>query len=365
MKTLHKNATPVDESADFSLASSSFDKNKPRYPEPVDVLDKDPQKRDKARKAYADNYKTLYHNLSGAWFSFGDEKMLQEALHEIASTPHGQNIIANLKPNTPVGTTNFFEGGGSGLYTGGEVTMPANLGDNVGKNRLTTTLAHELLHAKQAYLGEGRTANLSPRQILVKDLLCEAEAESWDRAHNLTNLAFSSLHPDREQISTFLAKKPEQLRADIESYLKKENIKYSAEFLSDVQKHLQTFQSFLQKNNGNLYQAQKEVVRRNIPKLMAGNASEKWKELYEKQAINNLKIAQTKWLSIKGDESIYMAHLNRVSQEYNIPISKLDVLVISDSVQQQLAQVENAVDREQQPKVNPALIAMNRNNGER
>lgn len=355
MQTLYNYATPVP----------SFDKIKPLYPEPVDVLDKDPQKRDKARKAYADNYKTLYSNLSGAWFSFGDEKMLQEALHEIASTPHGQNIIANLDPNTPVGTTNFFKGGGSGLYTGGEVTMPANLGDNVGKNRLTTTLAHELLHAKQKYLGETRTDNLSPRQLLVTGLLSEAEAESWDRAHNLTYLAFSSLHPDREQISTFLAKTPEQLRADVERYARKENIELSTENLAYAQKQLQAFQSFLQKNNGNLYQAQKEVVQRNIPKLMAENTKDGWKAFYEKQEINNLKIAQTNWLSIEGDESIYRTHLNRVSQEYNIPISKLDVLVVSDSVQQQLAQVENAVYREQQPKVNPALIAMKSNNGGR
>lgn len=369
MKTLQNNAIPVDESVASSSGSHLFDEiskpSQPLYPEPVDVLDKDPQKRDKARKAYADNFKTLYRNLSGAWFSFGDEKMLQEALYEIASTPQGQNIIANLDPNMPVGTTNFFKGGGLGLYTDGEVIMPANLGDKLGKNELTVTLAHELLHAKQEYLGENRKANLSPRQVLVKSLLREAEAEAWDKAHNLTHIVFSSLHPDREQIATFLAKTPEQLRADVERYAQKENIELSAENLALMQDGLRTFQSTLQKNNGNLYQTQKEIVRRNIPKLMAENTKNGWKEFYEKQGINNLKKASTIFLSAKGDEAEYLTHLNRVSQEYNIPLSKLDVLVISDTAQQQLAQVENAVHMGEKTKINPPHMAMNRNNGGR
>ena len=54
-----------------------------------------------------------------------------------------------------------------------------------------------------------------------------------------------------------------------------------------------------------------------------------------------------------------------MSQEYNIPLSKLDVLVISDTAQQQLAQVESAVHREEQLKINPPHMAMSRNNGGR
>ena len=54
------------------------------------------------------NYRHLYKNVDGAWFSFGDEKKLRQFLYDIASFPMGRELIAGLPENLEFGSTNFI-----------------------------------------------------------------------------------------------------------------------------------------------------------------------------------------------------------------------------------------------------------------
>lgn len=54
------------------------------------------------------NYRHLHDNVSGAWFSFGDEKTLRESLYKISSFPMGREIIAGIPPNLEFGSTHFI-----------------------------------------------------------------------------------------------------------------------------------------------------------------------------------------------------------------------------------------------------------------
>ena len=54
------------------------------------------------------NYRYLHDNASGAWFSFGDKKVLQESLYKISSFPMGREIIAGIPPNLEFSSTHFM-----------------------------------------------------------------------------------------------------------------------------------------------------------------------------------------------------------------------------------------------------------------
>ncbi len=304
----------------------------------LDVLSKDAQNRETARKAYAYNYRRLQQNISGAWFSFGDESLMKETLAELARTPYGQNVIANLSPRMQIESTRSFSSDVEGVFFSdqGKVSLNSKTMDD---KMPIQTLFHELLHAKQHHLGEMETKGMSAGQVMVRSLVAEAEAEGWDRLFRVMNQSFKTNRPDKEQISKFM-------RMDLLSVAKRKfpNLNEDA-FRKTNPVYL--FQQELIEADGNLYQAQKSYVGAEILDCMAAfsdpdsrDKNERWKAYYTAQAMDYTTRAMKKGhLTQQGNIQTFHQHLDRVAHEYDIPRASLTRLNLSQTEMQVYAEL--------------------------
>lgn len=297
--------------------------------EALDVLSKDPEERAKAQQVYAYNYKRLYQSASGAWFSFGDEKKMQEALKELARTPYGQNVFANISPRMGLESSNFMPNDQAGFFFPADEKIRLNTNAIDGKMPVAD-LFHELLHAKQYCLGEMQTKGFSAGQVTVRALVAEAEAEGWDRMHKVMNQAFGSFTPPKEAVIQFLG-------TDL---VAKNRQKQGPSFDEATFKEtdpVYRFQQILKSNNGALYRAQRAFVGGEILACMEAfsnpnseDKNQKWKSYYTSQSMSYALQAMKKGhLTLQGNISEFYHHLDRVASEYGVSRGDLTRLNLS------------------------------------
>lgn len=304
----------------------------------LDVLSKDKQDKERAHKAYAYNFRRLHQNVKGAWFSFGDETLMKETLTELAKTPYGQNIIANISPRMQIESSRSFEDASDGTFFSDEGLVSLN-SNAMGDKMPIATLHHELMHAKQHHLGEMSTKGMSAGQVMVRSLVCEAEAEGWDRLFRVMDQSFRTHRPDKEQISKFM-------RMDLVAIAKRKFPNLNEQQFQQTNP-VYLFQQELIDSNGNLYQAQKAFVGAEILDCMASfsdpssrDKNERWKAFYTAQAMGyTTKAMQKGHLTQQGNIQAFHQHLDRVAYEYDIPRASLTRLNLSQAEMQVYAEL--------------------------
>ena len=143
------------------------------------------------------NYRHLYNHVSGAYFSFGDERELRDSLYKIGSFPMGREVIAGIPPNMGFASTNFMpdatcqdakgtiqEDIYAGLYNWRDNKLTINTeildSDSLYYSCRADFLFHELLHAYQRHNGIMMLDNPSIEQSLISQKVIEAEAAAWN-----------------------------------------------------------------------------------------------------------------------------------------------------------------------------------------
>ena len=295
----------------------------------LDVLSKNPEERTKAQHTYAYNFRRLLSSVSGAWFSFGDEQTMKEALKDLAKTPYGQNVFANISPKMHLESSNFMSEDMAGFFISNENKIKVNT-NRIRQKKPVALLFHELLHAKQSRLGEMQTKGYSAGQVMVRALLAEAEAEGWDRMHEVMYATFGSCTPTKEAVAGFM-------RVDLIARAKKSKGVSFDETGFKNDNPIYRFQELLKKNNGALYKSQKDFVGGEILTCMevfsnpySNDKNASWKAVYTSQAMGYaLQSMQRGHLTAKGNLTGFYQHLDRVAGEYGLARSDLTRLNLS------------------------------------
>ena len=309
------------------------------------VGDRDPQKREKAQACYRSNYERLYQGVSGAWFSFGDERLMRQSLYDLASSTHGKQLFANLSSSfSGLSSTRDFDNPfarGAFFVDQDAIKLKSSAISEYTKFSTTRVIAHELLHATQKKMGFTNVDGLSPKQSVQRGFLCEAEAYSWDGALYMTQQLFGKLNPSKEEIQKLIDPKSpygQQKMKEILSNLKEGSKLEGEEILNTLYKNLQ-------KSGGDLYYAQRKAVGVGMCQFMNPRENSFYKDLkrqYENQVIGNINM-DVESLSSKGNEQEVQRYYDYLAKQYGVSRSQLEKGSLSNDLNNQLAQVEVTV----------------------
>ncbi|MBQ8251450.1 MAG: hypothetical protein IJY92_06025 [Alphaproteobacteria bacterium] len=325
--------------------------------------DPDQQKREYAVKRYQANYRRIYGSISGRWFSFGDERLLKKAFRELASTTHGQQILANLGDDFKgISSDTGLAHGANGAYAkdSDNVKIESAFLSEDNQFHATGVLAHELLHANQDRMGFLDNKGLSPRQAVQRDLLCEAETFGWQMSMSATNKFFGKINPSKEEIQQLLSLDKGAIDKKMDEILKNSPVT-SSEDKAHHREILTTFYDNLKKSGGNLYYAQRKAVGVAMSKFMNAdsNSSSTYgqvKKAYEDQAVRVTGIDMQD-LSSKGNNQEVQRHYNYLAQQYGVSRAQLERTPLSSRVKAELASVEENVAVRESFEKDASLIA--------
>ena len=276
------------------------------------------------------NYRHLYKNVDGAWFSFGDEKKMRQTLYDIGSFAMGREIIANIPENMEFGSSNFMPSkiiGGFDLADN-SLNMNTNYIDGYTFDTTGTLidlrgiLFHELLHAYQKKQGIALVDDhASIDELLHAQKLIEAETAAWNKVLNTTTQLSSTnsyfLRPEevRDLMHRDLVAEERKEWEDIG--MKKDfNTRQEAHFKKTDSRYL--LQQALIACNGNYDLAQKKLVAEEMKNLMNSTVSE-WHNNYNKQALTVIAtLCVSKKISEHGNPTAYKKMLNYYKKTYGL-----------------------------------------------
>ena len=302
-----------------------------------DTSSQDVEHRETARRICRKNYSRLKSNVSGAWFSFGDEESIKKALNSLLKTKHGQNIIANIDSGISIESSNFMSDTVHATFSSdGKLRINT---DKIAKEGPIIQVAHELLHAKQHYLGETEVKGFSPAQVVTRYTLMEAEAEGWDRVHQALLTIFGTIAPSKKSVELYMNKK-------VETVLKNEALALAQTPEGDVYR----FTKALYENYPDIYEAERMFVGSEITSCLKAFSNDKlkdrntkWRALYNAQALKMaLHGAERNFLTPKGNSIHFLNHVNRLALEYNVDpqiLMRLNLSKTELSVFQNITQI--------------------------
>lgn len=317
----------------------------------VNIFDSDKQKREAGIHSYENNFRSIYENISGAWFSFGDEALMKKAFHEFASSAHGQQTIANLSPDVEIESGRMGKSRGvmaTFLMSENGVRMNSSVLQERSLPDVVSSLSHELLHAKQERLGFMDMDGLTPRQAMKQGLLLEAETASWDMTLGCTNMLFKTTHPKKEDVRDLLAKSPQELEQFFDEkralLLQSGCSKQDADSAMGL---LRNFYSDLKQSNGSVYAAQKKSVGRTMNFLMNSDEMQNsmkrdWKSTYEEQSLNNMSADTSRFTSKGKPNKNADKYHDYLKKEYGVSADQID-LSLSRESQDSLERIEKDV----------------------
>ena len=272
------------------------------------------------------HYQQLWRNVSGASFSFGDTKLIRKALHEIARTPGGRELLEQVPATLPIESERTMPVDWYGAYYDVTNDRMSIKSDQIksedtprGVNIETVyKLRHELRHAAQDARGlnlEGREANID--QLTTVSKLSEAETRAWDNVNNLTE---SYIRFDSQ----------EHYNADMKTFM-------NAPFGKDYAPDEVELQNQLRQHNGDLLKAQKAMVAQKIVQMMSPDFMEAqdWRRKYEWQAVQNAYTnIERKDVSEAGAPQAFDKALQYYVQEYGIKKGDIDKPNLSEPFDQ-------------------------------
>lgn len=305
------------------------------------------------------NYQYLYKNVDGAWFSFGDEEKMRQALYDIGSFSMGREVIAGLPENMEFGSTHFIQ---FSLYGGFDVIddslkmstralgKTTNMDTNGTFVSVKDVLFHELMHAYQKKQGIILVdQHPSVDEAMHSFKLSEAETAAWNKVLSMTTCVSSSS-------SYFLTPKEVRslMREDLvskerQSY-KEAGLKFSAEnekyFKETDSKYL--MQQALIACHGNYDLAQKKLVGEEIKKLMNDSYS-LWSTTYDKQTLNVTEgLCKEGMLSEQGNSVAYQKMLNHYKKNYGLNPQDIANVRLQTKYEDQIAQIKISVGQKNQ-----------------
>lgn len=311
------------------------------------------QEKDQKKNLEADfkrNFQNLYKNFSGAWLSFGDERLAREALMDMANTLVGRELIASLPEDLDIGSTNFLPRFAAGHFSEdkNEISFNTNIfsSDPSKKARYIRTISHELRHAVQKKKGlSGENKGLSAEQFVITGKLREAETRAWDDVLIASAVYLDGeKYGDRKKLKEFLEKNPADLikpaKMVMEESGQKFDEKYYCATYAPYLLHAALKEEMAKCKNVKdlrpiIYAAQKKVVAQKMKILMnlPENAEAKdiaWRDMYDKQAIGNTEhhIKENNITSY-GNDKEFNKILDYYHKEYGLKHSDIDQMDLS------------------------------------
>ncbi len=285
-----------------------------------------------SQMSFLKNYNHLYKNIDGAWFSFGDEKLIRKALFELKNVPIAQKIIAELPENINIGSTHFLREDLSGAYDNSSQTVNV-LSDAISstpsqkKDKLTVPeiLFHELYHAYQDGKGLILSDKPSMDEVLISQRLIEAEAHAWTNVLQETRKISSNgtYSASPEDIKNFMKK---NIIADKE----KEMIKMGLEKMSPRYKTLfketdptYCFQQCLIACRGHVQKASHLMATKRM-RYFLNNENQEWTESYNKQGLIFIEdFAKKGNLSKNGNAAPFNRMLDYYHKKYGLKTDEM------------------------------------------
>ena len=318
---------------------------------------------------FQENYRHLYKNVSGAWFSFGDEQQMRRELQNIGSFAMGRKVIAGIDPNLEMGSSNFISGA-NGLYSYKQNEVA--LHTDVTEDYFSTTMFHELLHAYQEKKGITLTNDYpSIEQCLTAEKIAEAETAAWDKVLYATCILSSShkyaMTSDdvREIMKKDYVGLQRKTAQDFnipfdEKEFKKNNVMYR-------------LQQALIESRGNYDEAQRKMVGQEIKRLMNEgehkDTDHQWNHFYNEQAVRNtIYRGEAKKLSQNGNAHAYNKMLKYYHDMYGLSAKDIRAVQLPDHLSEKLSQLRMTMDQEPlqaniQPQSHISHDIQNRNRG--
>ena len=288
------------------------------------------------------NYHYLYQNVDGAWFSFGDEKKMRQALYDIGSFAMGREVIANIPENMEFGSANFmptFETtdengntqkdiyGGSYNFISNTLIMNTDILEKEFEPdsliNATECIFHELLHAYQQQKGISLMDKPSVDESMHSQKLIEAEAFGWNRALAATR-AFTN---GNYYITPHEVKAIMQIDlVDIARHLSEaKGLSFNEQEFKQNDFTYQLQQALIA-CKGNYDLAQKKVVGQIIKESMTNCKNKKWQNAYEHQAFEVTKtLSQDGHLSKNGNPAAYQKMLKYYQDQYGLRPSDIQL----------------------------------------
>lgn len=277
------------------------------------------------------NYRHLYKNVDGAWFSFGDQKELRDILYDIGSFSMGRQVIAGLPEGIKLGSTNFifsYQKAGSYNARTNEVKINTRIMDekNASLGTMKEFIFHELLHAYQK--AQVVPKNLSVDECIYADKLGEAEAYAWNMVLTATQKCCGGkYHMTKEQAQQLMKRDIiEEIRSS-----KEKDIDTGIYEVHQLQQSLITCR-------GNPEKAQKHMVAQIMKSLMNGDEliMPGWNEVYDNQAIHNAKYySESGQLTTRGNPQGFQKMMDYYQKQYGLT-SKDVPLILTQEAQKQI-----------------------------
>lgn len=285
------------------------------------------------------NLNDLLNNISCK--SENKKKLLKQALHEIASTPQGRDIVSRLPRGMKIKILPFTVVLNAPLYwvvlgtyswRNKTISLKAScIKENPSKIKgkdFKSVLLHELRHANQHAL-EGRDKDFFGRMTIVENFkankLSEAETHAWVQTNLLCERIFGHWsNISKDKINAFL-------KRDLIGEKKKIFGILSNPFFNENkvrQTPVYQFQQALRHNNGNVYVSQKYLVGYYMTYLMQDNVGLKdklWQIFYHWQAFQAARFYPRLTIDKKVQpNSDYEKILDRYQSEYGVQHQDID-----------------------------------------
>lgn len=314
------------------------------------------------------NYRHLYKNVDGAWFSFGDEKKLRESLYKISSFPMGREIIAGIPPNLELSSTHsipsfsYKDGNGNiqkdtylALYNwlDNKIDVDTSILDSDSSYHALRTdmLFHELLHAYQRRNGIMMLDNPSIEQSLLSQKLIEAEAKGWNDVLQETQRITSSsivllgpsegaYHLTTQQVKDLIHR---DLVAEERQFCKEANISFD-EVQFKKEDAVYRFQQALIACRGDYAKAQQRMVGEKIKEQMA-EENTNWSNIYNTQAIMaTCRLCIMGKISRTGNKIAYNHMLKYYQDRYNVSSRDIMDMRLTSNQQKAVDNLKNVMD---------------------
>ena len=304
---------------------------------------------DKQHMKFLKNYNRLYHEVDGAWFSFGDEKQLRKSLLELKQVSKAREIISQLPERVNIGSTYFLMGDLAGGYVSDDASVNVDSSsisqekEKRAKGQLITAevLFHELFHANQDECGLIVLNNASMEEIVVSQRLIEAEAHAWTNVlHEMRKASANDTYQlSQEDINRFMKK--DLITAEQEKLKKEGNGDMSSRYREYFKKESATycFQQSLIACRGDLEKACHHMAAQRM-RYFLSNQDADWTNSYHQQAVRMIKkVAKEGLLSQNGNQQAYDNMLAYYAKTYGLSSKEMQQVPLTTNLLNGLQEV--------------------------
>lgn len=277
------------------------------------------------------NLNDLLNNISCK--SENKKKLLKQALHEIASTPQGRDIVSRLPRGIKMQISSWKDmvmdshvliAKGTYDCVTKIVSLRPYLFYRFNKNELRDTLVHELRHAHQDALNQTNRNIFSAHETFKLSKLREVETHAWFKTDQFCRKHFGSwLNPDETKIKEFMnrdliSEKKKIFGVLPNPFFNEHKVKNSKMYV---------FQEALKQNNGNIYAAQKKLTGVHLKELMNPRVEMRdwyWKFYYDNNALGKSQYLSSKDKNAMSNPTEYNKVLSRYQSEYGVKKEDID-----------------------------------------